>query len=1073
MHQLKKKYVFVVLLLLIIGIGITVFLAQEQQDPRGRAQTASPVISGSLIQWQPMAITFSGPQLSETSTNPNPFLDYRLQVEFTGPSGQKYNVPGFFDGNNASVLSHTTDVYQEQNGLVVFEVESEPANGWTVGTALSGFTGSSYYTWNGADLFTTPGTGVLTYRIKITNPGKYNFRIHNRHDHPDTTEENDVWAKLDSDVWVKINSAVRGQWTFNTNQSFSDGTQRVAYYDLSAGEHTLQLSARSKGFHIDRVHFFKDGVAGENKSLPVSPVISSEATPTPAQQGSTWKVRFTPDQAGTWTYKASFRQGSNVAVDLSPTAGTPTSFDGQSGTFSIQPKDPNAPGHLKYGTLKYVGTNGGDSLGFHLKFRDGPYWLKGGVDSPENLLGYTGFDNTPNAMHSFSPHVQDWQTGNPIFNTNSPDSGKGLIGAINYLASKNANSVYFLPMNIGGDGKDTSPYVSVANWAGSTANDNLHFDISKLTQWEQAFRYLQEKGIHLHFVLMEAETANKVELDNATLGNERKLFYREMIARFGHHNSLQWNVSEEYDAVLPGSDIHTLAIDPNVIKQFAQYIRDVDPYDHPITVHQAFDPDQSWTPFLGDNRFDLTSFQYGGSVIGYGAEVEEWRNKTKNAGRPITISMDEIRATIPTNADAQRKELLWHTFLSGGQIEWYVGGEDQSLEDFRKYDAMWTYTWYARKFVEQNLPFWQMEPQDTLVTGENTTFNGAQVFVKPGQVYAIYLPNANPSGSLNLTGASGTFTKQWYNPRTGNFEGGSTTVSGGGSIALGTPPSSPSEDWVVLIKNIIIPTNTPTPTAGSATPTPTLTLGGPTPTSPPADSTVTLTPTADTYVYSTFPTTNYATDTTMRVDGNPIQYGYMRFDLGSLSGKQVQSAKIRLYIISGSIHSQIFKTIDDTWTETGVTYNARPAHGATFATNTGGTIGTYREIDVTNAVNSEKGQLFSFAIENSGDDDFNFASRESANDPQLVVTFASTATNTPVPPTATPTRTPTPLPPTNTPTPVQIVGDINKDGRVDLLDFNIWRDEFLDTVQTTQSDLNADGKVDLLDFNMWLQGYKS
>jgi hypothetical protein len=54
---------------------------------------------------------------------------------------------------------------------------------------------------------------------------------------------------------------------------------------------------------------------------------------------------------------------------------------------------------LKWGRLEYVCKH-------HPKFRDGTYWLKGGAASPENLLGYSGFDNTPNARHAFSSHAQ-------------------------------------------------------------------------------------------------------------------------------------------------------------------------------------------------------------------------------------------------------------------------------------------------------------------------------------------------------------------------------------------------------------------------------------------------------------------------------------------------------------------------------------------------------------------------------------------------------------------------------------------------------------------------------------------
>jgi hypothetical protein len=569
---------------------------------------ASGSVTGEFKKWHPITISFTGPSTTETNSSPSPFLDYRLQVSFTSPSGKSFEVPGFYDG---------------------------------------------------------------------------------------------------------------------------------------------------------------DGNGGSS--------------------GSVWKVRFNPDESGTWGYKASFRQGTNVAIDTSATAGSPTSFDGASGTFDIAARDSAAPGFLSQGLLEYAN-------GHYLKFRDGSYYLKGGADSPENWLGYAGFDNTPTAKHSFSPHVQDWQTGDPIFNPSSADGGKGFIGALNYLSSQGINSIYFLPMNIGGDGRDSSPYVSVSNWGGSTANDNYHFDVSKLGQWEQAFAHAQKKGIMLHFVLNEAEQANKQELDGGSLGSERKLYYREMIARFGHHNALQWNISEEYES--------PYNLGTENVKSFAGYIQSVDPYDHPVTVHNYIDPDTTWTPFLGDSRFSLTSFQYVESYAGYGAEVEEWRSKTAQAGRPLPIGMDEVITATTTNAADMRRGVLWPTYLSGGNLEWYIGSEDQSLEDFRRYGELWAYTRHARTFMEDNLPFWEMQPQDGLLLGESSDYGGGQVFTKASEVYAVYLPNASSTGTLDLSGASGSFQKRWYNPRSGAFEGSTQAVSGGTITSLGAPPSSTSSDWVVLIEAI-------------------------------------------------------------------------------------------------------------------------------------------------------------------------------------------------------------------------------------------------------------------------------
>src|SRR3989338_1926534 len=110
--------------------------------------------------------------------------------------------------------------------------------------------------------------------------------------------------------------------------------------------------------------------------------------------------------------------------------------------------------------------------------------------------------------------------------------------------------------------------------------------------------------------------------------------------------------------------------------------------------------------------------------------------------------------------------------------------------------------------------------------------------------------------------------------------------------------------------------------------------------------------------------------------------------------------------------------------------------------------------------------------------------------PQPTNTPIPTNTPTPTPPPppvptatpppllkATPIPTPTPTPiPTNTPippSPTPIPGDINHDGSVNILDFNIWRCEFVgngicaSTGSNRQSDINTDAKVDLIDFSMW------
>ncbi len=64
--------------------------------------------------------------------------------------------------------------------------------------------------------------------------------------------------------------------------------------------------------------------------------------------------------------------------------------------------------------------------------------------------------------------------------------------------------------------------------------------------------------------------------------------------------------------------------------------------------------------------------------------------------------------------------------------------------------------------------------------------------------------------------------------------------------------------------------------------------------------------------------------------------------------------------------------------------------------------------------------------------------------------------------------------PTPTPTGTLLPEDIDHDGCVGLLDFNVWYKAIKGTLVTnTSPDINKDGIVDLVDFNLWFKGMKS
>jgi hypothetical protein len=150
------------------------------------------------------------------------------------------------------------------------EVESHPPTGaWAPERKLEGYTGAGYYTWRGPNSFRSPGGGMLTYVFQIKTPGTYQLRIRNRHDFHDSTEQNDCFTRMDGGKWVKTFSSKRGEWNFRSNHEHGHSSKPPASYELKAGRHVLQLSGRSQGFSIDRIHLYRQGDRGaEDASLP-------------------------------------------------------------------------------------------------------------------------------------------------------------------------------------------------------------------------------------------------------------------------------------------------------------------------------------------------------------------------------------------------------------------------------------------------------------------------------------------------------------------------------------------------------------------------------------------------------------------------------------------------------------------------------------------------------------------------------------------------------------------------------------------------------------------------------------
>jgi hypothetical protein len=527
------------------------------------------------------------------------------------------------------------------------------------------------------------------------------------------------------------------------------------------------------------------------------------AAETGADSGKKWQVRFTPNQEGKWRYAVLFRQGRNISINDTVDSGKPVSFDGMHGTFMVGPTDKTGKDFRGKGRLIVSGERYFQHAG------TGQYFLKGGADSPENFLAFTDFDGTyyagnnknrmgeanPNTnLHSFSAHIHDWKTGDPVWKNNK---GKGIIGALNYLSSKGINSIYFLTLNIGGDGQDVWPYADY--------NDHLRFDCSKLDQWEIVFSHMDKLGILMHVVTQENE--NQLLLDNGNTSIERRLYYLELISRFGHHLAINWNMGEENGY----ADFSPNAQTTEQQRQMIKYMKEHDVYKNPVVLHTHSNPkyrNMILDSLLGFDFLNGLSLQIG-NLIEVHAETLTLINKSKQTGSPWTVCIDEIGPAsrgvdpddkIENNQDSIRSYVLWANLMAGGGgAEWYFGYEnhdnDLNCEDFRSRDRMWDYTRIALDFFRKYLPYQTMQPADSITDNQ---FD--YCLAKPGGIYAIYLPFIKET-RIELSKETGLFEVLWYNPRKGNglLPGSVRSVQGGQKQLIGQPPESTGSDWVALI----------------------------------------------------------------------------------------------------------------------------------------------------------------------------------------------------------------------------------------------------------------------------------
>ena len=537
---------------------------------------------------------------------------------------------------------------------------------------------------------------------------------------------------------------------------------------------------------------FTHKLSGKSYKVPGYFAADGNADETSATSGNKWRVHFAPSETGEWNYQVDFRKGDYAAISYKKNKGESGGFmDTSEGKFTIADTDKSGRDLRGKGMLLYDGTR-------YLKFAEtGKPMLKVGPDAPENFLAYVDFDGNfqndghkDNLVKNWEPHLKDWKGGDPTWQNGK---GKAIIGAVNYLASKGMNVFSFLTLNIAGDDQNVFPFVDYDTFD--------RFDCSKLDQWEVIFEHADKLGMFLHFKTLEAE--NQGLLDNGAIGANTKLYYRELMARFGHHLALNWNIGEEIGDWM--KKCPTAPMDTPQRLAAAEYFYQNDPYRHHVVIHNG----QPFDDILGtESKYTGISLQTNKPDFSrVHGQVKHWLAKSKDAGKQWAVAVDEpgdAQHSLVTDAedpthDNARINGLWGAFMAGAWgTEWYFGYKhphsDLTCQDYRSRDLFWDQCKYLLDFFEGNkIPVGKTENMDELVAEHD------YCLATPGEMYIVYMRNGQ--GTINLENVSGDFTVEWFDPRNGGDlqNGKEKKVVGGKSVELAGAPSEPGKDWVVLL----------------------------------------------------------------------------------------------------------------------------------------------------------------------------------------------------------------------------------------------------------------------------------
>jgi hypothetical protein len=286
-------------------------------------------------------------------------------------------------------------------------------------------------------------------------------------------------------------------------------------------------------------------------------------------------------------------------------------------------------------------------------------------------------------------------------------------------------------------------------------------------------------------------------------GPDEQRYYRYCVARFAAFENIMWDVTNEY----------RLFRNDAWAEQMGVFLKDCDPYDHTTSIHGHGDFRFRQSPWA-----DYAMFQSWDEHGAYDFMLKNRREQLE-AGRPMPQVNEEYgyedhypypwgqKRVWPARIAETRRKLAWEMAMAGGyqstgeradlagQGGWITGRGNDEMTMLRGYATM-------REFFER-FAWWKLEPHPDLVSGESKALPvieggkpiaPALCLAEPGRRYVIYL---RQGGTASVSLDAGVWRVERFNPRTATT---TKLPAAAGGTKWVSPLMPDTEDWVLLLE---------------------------------------------------------------------------------------------------------------------------------------------------------------------------------------------------------------------------------------------------------------------------------